>query len=742
MCAVRLMLLLAFAFTGCASNPRALAQRPPTVAPTQNPSPAASAPSTSSAESVQNHALTPAISAQLQSCIARQRNLEEQRERISGMRDRVSFAILESGYKRDCSSLMKQYGPGTAPSTAAAPSAIKATPGQVCERVGKWLGQGRYTERAGFTPNRSAYEHLRTAQLLQDEFFSTAFGQPYDRFSIVEIEALGRQVLACDGSVSMGNDKGNVLQIFSIDANARNVATVIASRPAAAELDGLIQTLDGVQSADDPAGMLRDIEAVARPLAQAAPGANAISFYEKVAAIQADMKSKALDLQAIAERKKLEKQIEVAATPADLSNLKMAENDLSQKWPKFSKSDVSQWGGTRDKLQAKIHALATTLAAEELASYRALEKSGNSLEALRALSKRNEEIAERYGFNRDGYVLGMPEFASLNREQSEHRVAVLARYSSNIVKTDGMKYAEALRSVSVGEFDKVDLKNGRGQAMVLVSGYLEAFSSNCSSSLPADSVEITSKECKHEVWKVDNRGIEVIGSRYCAEYQPVRTGKYADPKVADVYIYLGSSVKADTFIDFFAARKNPNDFLASKIELYQTVAQDMRRLLDLNGCASDVTKRFQRNLIQFGWERKALAIYEPLLSKPVIKEAIVPLRAPMGGAYGATAAFGATWCEAGCKGNNEPVEEMLITPEYPLGPPVRVCDYEMPMNEGGKYFFWANTPPTNIKALLAADPRGILRYLGTKATKICPATIEEALKLRQAAMVETGFPPR
>lgn len=340
------------------------------------------------------------------------------RARASGLRDRIALSSVESAFKRDCSALLDQYAapPSGSPTSS---SALASSPlSQPCERVTKWLAQGAYAERPGFTPGIAAYDDLRTAQLLQDEYFAPLFGRTYDRFSLAEINDLRLQVLSCNVG---GPDKRHLLEVFSVDAYPRNVTTVTASRPASEELDGLLQSLDDVKDSADPTGMLRDLDAVAQPLARKAPGRNAVAFYDRIAAIRHERAS-------AADRTKVEDLIRTGSTLVDLINLNDSAQSIDQRMTTLSaQPDADQWTRLRGRLGDKLHDLSATLAAQELASYRAVESTGESLDNLAKATHSENEAQRRFGS-----LLRRPEFAALNQEISAYRPKVLARQSATL----------------------------------------------------------------------------------------------------------------------------------------------------------------------------------------------------------------------------------------------------------------------------------------------------------------------
>jgi hypothetical protein len=52
----------------------------------------------------------------------------------------------------------------------------------------------------------------------------------------------------------------------------------------------------------------------------------------------------------------------------------------------------------------------------------------------------------------------------------------------------------------------------------------------------------------------------------------------------------------------------------------------------------------------------------------------------------------------------------------------------------GTYTFWFKSPPSNINALMQADQKGALQFLGITGIDACPLSDKAALTVRQAAM--------
>ena len=297
------------------------------------------------------------------------------------------------------------------------------------------------------------------------------------------------------------------------------------------------------------------------------------------------------------------------------------------------------------------------------------------------------------------------------------------------LRTEGLHYAADLSAIYLGDFGEITFGRRGTPAAALIGAYVQAFSERCAASLPANKVEITVEKCEREEWQENAYG-EVPGSRHCARTVTVRTGRYADPELYKLSGELQAEQVVSAIGDIGEALRDPIGYTSSKVKATLSANKDMPQLLAVNGCASPATKRFQANLIRFASRRDAIVSTE---ARGHVNESIVPM-------FTGWAASTALWCGNGCEGNSDPAKQMLRTPEQPQGPMVLQCEY---ISQGGArylYFFWPGTPPPNIKELLAADKKGILRYMGAKALKKCPETKEKALALLRAAMVETGFP--
>ncbi len=322
------------------------------------------------------------------------------------------------------------------------------------------------------------------------------------------------------------------------------------------------------------------------------------------------------------------------------------------------------------------------------------------------------------------------EYNSLGVQCVETKLPVPRQQITNSggLRTEDLGYAADLESIYAGDFQRVGLARDSFEVAVLVVGFRSAFSESCASSLPANKVEITEKKCEREEWQEYGNGMEVVGSRHCATYRAVGTGKYADPDVDDLADRLQANQLTKGWRDLPEAMRDMSGYISSKAGIEKSAKKDMHQLLALNGCASQVTKRFQTNLLRFGAGSPAIDIRSPITGGKV-KATIAPL-----------SGWSALVCGSGCSGENEPVIKMLWTPNSQR-PMVLECQYESQSGLFSIYYFWSGAPPANIKALLAVDKKGVLRFLGTKSAQRCPETSEKAWELRQSAMRETGFPP-
>ncbi len=303
------------------------------------------------------------------------------------------------------------------------------------------------------------------------------------------------------------------------------------------------------------------------------------------------------------------------------------------------------------------------------------------------------------------------------------------------LRAEGLTTFEApVKAIDAGDFDHAGITRDSMAGTILLTQYRAVFATDCTSALPADRVEITERKCAYEQWRTYPNGMEVAGSRRCTRYEDVGTHRFADPEVNEVTDRALSTMLQRPG-DLMAVLTNPLGAISSSQEMSTAATEDVRKLLKQNGCASGPTRRFQSNLVRFKANR------QPIQSEgsdfpdagEKVSSSLVPL-------WGPAASFNAMYCGRGCNGSSEPVVDMIkrLAPE---GPPVLQCQYETQGGRKVRYFFWHSAPPPNIQALLAADPHGMLRYLGTRSTAKCPENEAKALQLRQSAMRETGFPP-
>jgi hypothetical protein len=182
--------------------------------------------------------------------------------------------------------------------------------------------------------------------------------------------------------------------------------------------------------------------------------------------------------------------------------------------------------------------------------------------------------------------------------------APAAKLTPASLHTESLNYGDDLKRIYVGDFEHVGFKPDSTELGFIVGGFMKVYSESCDRYLPKDKVEIMTQECSREVWTVNGYGVEQPGSRHCASWRTVGTGRYADPRVYSLNQKLDANVAGGMMSDVLNGLKqqggDPAGGTRKMTDVVVYVKQDMDHFLDDNGCASGAIVRFQANMLRFG----------------------------------------------------------------------------------------------------------------------------------------------
>jgi hypothetical protein len=170
----------------------------------------------------------------------------------------------------------------------------------------------------------------------------------------------------------------------------------------------------------------------------------------------------------------------------------------------------------------------------------------------------------------------------------------------------GLNNQDDFLRIYSGDFQSVRLDPAGAEFMMIISSYMNDYSTACKQFLPPDKVEITEQVCAETSTPVNGYGTPV-GTSTCVSYRTVGTGRYADPQL----------YAAEQAADAAAAKKmlggmlgmltgkgggggsNPLTMPQQLTDQITAVGTEMQTLIHTNACGSPGLRNFQSNLIRF-----------------------------------------------------------------------------------------------------------------------------------------------
>lgn len=184
----------------------------------------------------------------------------------------------------------------------------------------------------------------------------------------------------------------------------------------------------------------------------------------------------------------------------------------------------------------------------------------------------------------------------------------LVGLTSNSFTAKGLHNEKILRNIYLGEFAEIPFDREDLNFSMLYGAYLNSYARRCGAHLPRNKVEMTYQEC--DVWRVTRNGYGVETSRYCARWETVGTGLYADPQMYEAKSALDRIQAGDALRTVFGMLAKP-DPLAGAMNMAgnaQAAGNDMEALVQMNACVSSGLKRFQENLRLFALNKQPLRL--------------------------------------------------------------------------------------------------------------------------------------
>lgn len=174
----------------------------------------------------------------------------------------------------------------------------------------------------------------------------------------------------------------------------------------------------------------------------------------------------------------------------------------------------------------------------------------------------------------------------------------------------GLANESLLTKIFQGDFLVINVPTDHALFNSLFGSYLSSYAHKCAAdpkTRPKNFVEMTNLECGDERITATyyTNGMWTESAPYCARWDDVPNGLYADPKMWKVKQKLDAVLLGDTYKNIFAFLKpaepdildgvfeaSPQKMLAA----ITTITKDMDALVGMNACQSPGLVRFQENL--------------------------------------------------------------------------------------------------------------------------------------------------
>ena len=179
--------------------------------------------------------------------------------------------------------------------------------------------------------------------------------------------------------------------------------------------------------------------------------------------------------------------------------------------------------------------------------------------------------------------------------------------------TKGFQYQPFMTMIMQGDFSALGLSADDSRFNELFGAYLYAYAEQCAAdpkTRPADFVEMTNLQCVEKgVTKTYYRnGTFSESAPYCTQWKDVPSGYFADPQLWEVKKTLDQRFLDDTYKYMFAAIKGSDlPYRGPRLGDFKKIAeaaalraQEMRTLIERNGCDAPGLMRFQENLRLYG----------------------------------------------------------------------------------------------------------------------------------------------
>lgn len=195
------------------------------------------------------------------------------------------------------------------------------------------------------------------------------------------------------------------------------------------------------------------------------------------------------------------------------------------------------------------------------------------------------------------------------REKRRAEAKALERYGFTF-KTFGLENEELIEHFFKGNFDQIPFNRDEEAFASFIGEYMIAYSDNCASNLPYNSIEITERVCNEKYVTRDWLGN--ITSSYCVEWINKGTGIYANPKLYSAYKTIQGIMERDIFKTMIGMIQDFNqdgfNSINNRIVKHNAIKSDIIDLVQMNGCNNKALKRFEENLIRFAHNKASIRL--------------------------------------------------------------------------------------------------------------------------------------
>lgn len=196
----------------------------------------------------------------------------------------------------------------------------------------------------------------------------------------------------------------------------------------------------------------------------------------------------------------------------------------------------------------------------------------------------------------------------------------------------GLNNEDDLVRIYTGDFQSIKLDRSGTEFMMIISGYMQDFGTDCKQYLPPNKVEITVQVCNDGPTTPvstpdgvhDYYGNLLPQSTGCSGYHTEGTGVYADPNLYNAVNEISAKAQVGLLQSVLGIGGGKGGRIANPLTnpgqlMDQAVALqgETKALIQANGCGTPGLKNFQSNLIRFANGEASVKYAGAVVSAPV-----------------------------------------------------------------------------------------------------------------------------